>query len=315
VANDRYWGAGQSGAFGVTPRPPGVISSAVDPIVFSERPEMERPVLVTAFRGWNDAGEAATTAAEFVKDSWDAEPFARIDPEEFFDFQVARPTVRLVDGVARVIEWPECEFSHARIDGRDIVLFTGIEPNVRWRTFGTTIVDLGRSLNAERLVTLGAFLADVPHTRPVPVVGSASSPEEAERLGLSMSRYEGPTGIVGVVHDLSIRGGLPSVSFWAAVPHYVPAGVNPRATLALVERLSQFLDVPVDTASLGPAIDTWEQQITALVEENESLTDYVRRLEEAAGQEPPLPNIPSGESLAAEVEEFLRDHGGSSEGQ
>jgi proteasome assembly chaperone (PAC2) family protein len=283
-------------------------------VVFSERPEMERPVLVTAFKGWNDAGEAASTAAEFVKAAWDAEPFARIDPEEFFDFQVSRPQVKLVDGVARVIEWPECEFSHARVEGRDIVLFTGIEPNVRWRTFGTAIVDLGRSLEAERLVTLGAFLADVPHTRPVPVVGSASSPEEAERLGLSMSRYEGPTGIVGVVHDLSIRGGLPSVSFWAAVPHYVPAGMNPRATLSLVERLSEFLEVPVDTASLGPAISTWEHQITELVEENESLTDYVRRLEEAAGQQPPLPNITSGDSLAAEVEEFLREHGGNPEG-
>jgi proteasome assembly chaperone (PAC2) family protein len=288
--------------------------SAVDPIVFSERPEMVRPVLVTAFKGWNDAGEAASTAAEFVKDSWEAEPFARIDPEEFFDFQVARPTVRLVDGVTRVIEWPECEFSHARVAGRDVVLFTGIEPNVRWRTFGTTIVDVGRTIGAERLVTLGAFLADVPHTKPVPVVGSAASPEEAERLGLSMSRYEGPTGIVGVLHDLSNRGGLPSVSFWAAVPHYVPAGVNPRATLALVERLSAFLEVPVDTGSLAPAIANWEQQITELVEENDSLTDYVRRLEEAAGEDQPLPNIPSGETLAAEVEEFLRDHGSGPEG-
>jgi proteasome assembly chaperone (PAC2) family protein len=288
----------------------------VDPIVFSSRPEMERPVLVTAFRGWNDAGEAASTAASFLKDAWDAEPFAVIDPEEFFDFQVARPVVRLAEGVSRVIEWPECEFSHANVEGKDVVLFTGIEPNVRWRTFGTAIVDMGRSLGAERLVTLGAFLADVPHTRPVPVVGSAASPEEAERLGLSMSRYEGPTGIVGVLHDLSNRGGLPSVSFWAAVPHYVQAGVNPRATLALVERLSTFLEVPAGVEALAPAIDAWEQQVSQIVEENETLTEYVRRLEEAASasEEPPLPNITSGESLAAEVEEFLREHGGNPEG-
>jgi proteasome assembly chaperone (PAC2) family protein len=275
---------------------------------------MERPVLITAFRGWNDAGEAASTAAGFLKDTWDAEPFALIDPEEFFDFQVARPTVRLAEGVTRVIEWPECEFSHAKVDGRDVVLFTGMEPNVRWRTFGNAIVELGRSIGAERMVTLGAFLADVPHTRPIPVVGSASTPEEAERLGLSMSQYEGPTGIVGVLHDLSNRGGLPSVSFWAAVPHYLQAGVNPRATLALVERLSEFLRVSVDLGALAPAIAAWEQQVSELVEENETLTEYVRRLEEAAGEQPPLPNMPSGESLAAEVEEFLRDHGGSPEG-
>jgi proteasome assembly chaperone (PAC2) family protein len=283
----------------------------VDPVVFSSRPEMERPVLVTAFRGWNDAGEAASTAASFLKGAWDAEPFAVMDPEEFFDFQVARPTVRLAEGVSRVIEWPECEFSHARVDDRDVVLFTGIEPNVRWRTFATAIVELGREIGAERLVTLGAFLADVPHTRPVPVVGSASSAEEAERLGLQMSRYEGPTGIVGVLHDLSNRGGLPSVSFWAAVPHYVQAGVNPRATLALVERLSEFLDVPVDLESLAPAIATWEQQVNELVGENETLTEYVRRLELAAREEPPAP---SGESLAAEVEQFLREHGGGGPG-
>ncbi|HXJ62247.1 MAG TPA: PAC2 family protein [Actinomycetota bacterium] len=281
----------------------------MDPVVYSSRPEMERPVLVTAFRGWNDAGEAASTAAGFLKDAWDAEPFALIDPEEFFDFQVARPTVRLAEGVTRVIEWPECEFSHARVDGRDVVIFTGIEPNVRWRTFGNSIVEVGKTLGAERLVTLGAFLADVPHTRPVPVVGSASSPEEAERLGLQMSRYEGPTGIVGVLHDLSNRGGLPSVSFWAAAPHYVQAGVNPRATLALVERLTDFLGVTADVASLAPAIAAWEQQVNEIVAENETLTEYVRRLEQAAGEEPPMPSA-SGESLAEEVEEFLREHGG-----
>jgi len=274
---------------------------------------MERPVLVTAFRGWNDAGEAASTAANYLKEVWDAEPFALIDPEEFFDFQVSRPTVRLAEGVTRVIEWPECEFSHARVQGRDVVLFTGIEPNVRWRTFGTSIVDTGRELGAERLVTLGAFLADVPHTRPVPVVGSASTPEEAERLGLQMSRYEGPTGIVGVLHDLSNRGGLPSVSFWAACPHYVQAGVNPRATLALVQRLGDFLEVSVDVDRLAPAIAAWEQQVNEIVEDNETLTDYIRRLEEAAADEQPLPNAPSGESLAAEVEEFLREHGGGTE--
>jgi proteasome assembly chaperone (PAC2) family protein len=285
----------------------------VDPIVFTSRPKMERPVLITAFRGWNDAGESASAAASFLKDGWDAELFARIDPEEFFDFQVARPMVRLVDGVSRVIEWPPCEFHHARVDGRDVIVFIGGEPNVRWRTFAATIVDLGRSLGAERLITLGAFLADVAHTRPVPVVGSAATPEEAEQLNLATSRYEGPTGIVGVLHDLSIRAGLPSVSFWAAVPHYVPAGVNPKAALALVERVSDFVGLEVDLSELSPAVGTWETKVSELVQENETLTEYVLRLEEAAGEEPPLPMV-SGETLAAELERFLRERDGGREG-
>jgi proteasome assembly chaperone (PAC2) family protein len=279
----------------------------VDPIVFTSHPALERPILVTAFRGWNDAGESASAAATFLKERWKATTFARLDPEEFFDFQVTRPIVKLVDGVSRVIEWPSNEFHHARVAGRDVVLFIGGEPNVRWRTFATAIVDMGRMLGAERLVTLGAFLADVAHTREVPVVGSAPDPEEAARLELATSRYEGPTGIVGVVHDLSNRAGLPSVSFWAAVPHYVPAGVNPKAVLALVSRVGSFLDVPVDTGTLGPAVTDWEQRVTELVEENETLAEYVRRLEEITGA-PPTPNV-SGESLAAEVERFLREIG------
>jgi proteasome assembly chaperone (PAC2) family protein len=279
----------------------------VDPIVFTSHPTLERPTLVTAFRGWNDAGESASAAATFLRERWNATMFARLDPEEFFDFQVTRPVVKLADGVSRVIEWPANEFHHARVGGRDVVLFIGGEPNIRWRTFATAIVDMGRNLNAERLVTLGAFLADVAHTREVPVVGSAPDPEEAARLDLATSRYEGPTGIVGVVHDLSNRAGLPSVSFWAAVPHYVPAGVNPKAVLALVSRVGSFLDVPVDAAELAPAVTSWEQRVTELVEENETLSEYVRRLEEVSGL-PPTPNV-SGESLAAEVERFLREIG------
>jgi predicted ATP-grasp superfamily ATP-dependent carboligase len=274
---------------------------------------MDRPVLITAFRGWNDAGESATAAATFLRDAWDATVFARIDPEEFFDFQVSRPVVRLVDGVSRVIEWPSCEFHHAKVAGRDVVLFIGGEPNVRWRTFATSIVDTARSLGCERLITLGAFLADVAHTRPVPVVGSAATPQEAERLNLATSRYEGPTGIVGVVHDLSNRAGLPSVSFWAAVPHYVPAGVNPKAALSLVDRVASFLQMSVGLDELLPAVKAWEDRVTELVAENEALAEYVRRLEEVATEEPPLPLV-SGESLAAELERFLRERDRGKEG-
>jgi len=282
-------------------------------VFFTDRPDLSEPVFVTAFQGWNDAGEAATAACSFLVDSWGAEPFAGVDPEEFFDFQVARPVVRLEDGISRVIEWPRCTFHHARVEERDVVLFLGIEPNVRWRTFGSAIVDLAQEVGASRLITLGAFLADVPHSRPVPVVGSASTPEEAEELGLMTSRYEGPTGIVGVLHDLSNRGGLPSVSFWAAVPHYVPAGVNPRAALALVERVGSFLGLDVDTAELSQAVSSWDRRVTELVSENEVLAEHVRRLEEAAARGTG-PAVPSAESLAAEVEQFLREHGGGLEG-
>jgi len=283
----------------------------VESVIFEDRPQLERPVLITAFKGWNDAGESATEAAEFLKNAWGAQPFARLDPEDFFDFQVSRPVVRLVDGVSRVIEWPSCEFSFGRAGGRDIVLFVGIEPNVRWRTFATSIVDVGRGLGAEQLITLGAFLADVAHTRPVPVVGSAPTQEDAERLGLQTSRYEGPTGIVGVLHDISNRSQLPSVSFWAAAPHYLPAGVNPKATLALVQRVSSFLGADVDVTDLLPSVEAWEQRVSELVAENDALTEYVQRLEEAATDEIQMGNLPSGEALAAEVERFLREHGSS----
>jgi proteasome assembly chaperone (PAC2) family protein len=283
----------------------------VESVIFDERPELDRPVLIAAFKGWNDAGESATEAASFLKEAWDAQPFARLDPEDFFDFQVTRPVVRLADGVSRVIEWPSCEFSFGRAGGRDVVVFIGIEPNVRWRTFATSIVDVGKALGAERLVTLGAFLADVAHTRPVPVVGSAQTEEDAERLGLQSSRYEGPTGIVGVLHDVSNRSQLPSVSFWAAAPHYLPAGVNPKATLALVQRISTFLGTDVDVTELLPSVEAWEQRVSELVAENDTLTEYVQRLEEAANDQVQMGNLPSGETLAAEVERFLREHGSS----
>jgi proteasome assembly chaperone (PAC2) family protein len=282
----------------------------VDPVIYQDHPQLERPIVITAFRGWNDAGGSATAAATFLKEQWDARPFARVDPEEFFDFQVTRPEVKLVDGVSRVIEWPSCEFSFARTGGRDVVIFLGIEPNVRWRTFATAIVDVARSLGAERLVTLGAFLADVPHTRPVPVVGSADTPEEAERLGLQMSKYEGPTGIVGILHDTSNRAQLRSVSFWAAAPHYIPSGSNPKAAIALVNRVTEFLGVPVDTESFGPAVQSWEERVSELIAENDALAEYVQRLEETAN-ELPSANLPSGDAIAAEVERFLREHGSS----
>ncbi|HEX2088595.1 MAG TPA: PAC2 family protein [Actinomycetota bacterium] len=288
-------------------------------VTFLERPTFDRPPLICAFKGWNDGGEAASIAAQYLKDRWDAKKFAELDPEEFFDFQVTRPTVRLAGGVSRVIDWPTGEFSAASPGNRDVALFTAAEPNVRWRTFTASIIDAARQIGSDLLVTLGAFLTDVPHSRPVPVVGSASDEGTAQRLGLARSQYEGPTGIVGVVHDASLRAGLPSVSLWAAVPHYLPAAPNPKAALALVERAAALLEVPVNTEGLRKAAATWEEGVLRLVNESEELSEYVSRLEAAAdmnseqtrmSQEP----MPSGEVIAAELEKFLREQGGSSAG-
>jgi proteasome assembly chaperone (PAC2) family protein len=277
------------------------------------RPEMRDPVLLAAFRGWNDGGEAATGALAYMRERWEARPFASLDPEEFYDFQVTRPTVRLVDGVTRRIEWPEARFSHARVTGRDIVLFLGTEPNVRWRTFTEAMVEMARDLEVGTAVTLGAFLADVPHTLPPPVTGSAGDERRAAELGLSTARYEGPTGIVGVLHDAFAGAGLPSASLWAAVPHYLPGGPNPKAARALVEKASAYLGVPIDTDTLERAGDSWASEVSSQVEENPELAAYVQRLEEAAGQREGLPDIvPSGEVLAAELERFLREQRGES---
>jgi len=278
----------------------------VDHIVVEQLPELDRPVIVTSFRGWNDAGDAASTATEFMSALWGARRFAHVDPEDFYDFQTTRPLVQLVEGTTRRIEWPENVFSYARVDGADVVILQGIEPNLRWKTFAHEVVALGRELGARKLVTLGAFLANVPHTRAVPVVGSAGNPEEAADLDLQPSSYEGPTGIVGVVHDVANRAGLPSVSFWAAVPHYVPSGENPKAALALLRRFAAHMDVELDVSELEPEAQAWEDSVTAQAKENEDLADYIRSLEESGetGVEP------NGEDLATEIERFLKQRNG-----
>jgi predicted ATP-grasp superfamily ATP-dependent carboligase len=288
----------------------------VDPIVFEDRPTLRRPALVCAFGGWNDGGEAATGAINFLRDRWDAKRFAWIDPEEFFDFQVNRPTVGLVDGVTRRLEWPSCDFYHASLAERDVVLLRGLEPNIRWRTFTDAIVDTGKDLGVERLITLGGFLADLPHTRPIRVTGSAPDPAEAARLGMAASRYEGPTGIVGVLHEASNRAGLPSVSLWAAVPHYLPTGPNPKAALALVERLARLLEVSIELSDLERAVQGWSERIDQIVADSAELVEYVQRLEANAdltGED--IVDIPSGEDLARELERFLRDQRGDERGE
>src|ERR671935_1461379 len=238
-----------------------------DDLHIAERPELRRPVLITAFRGWNDGGQGASLAAGFLAKAWQASRFAEIDPEEFYDFQVSRPHVSLVDGVTRRLDWPENAFYHAAIPGtdRDAVLMLGIEPNTRWRRFAQLIVGLSQELAVELVVSLGSLLADVPHTRPSPVTGSATNQRLIERYGLQGSRYEGPTGIVGVPHDACRNAGLDSVSLWAAVPHYVSLAPSPRAALALCHRLGELLGATVDAGELEQAVESYSEQVTAAV--------------------------------------------------
>lgn len=279
-------------------------------IRMQRRPALREPVLIAAFRGWNDGGEASSSALAYLRDRWSAEPFADLDPEDFFDFQVSRPTVRLEGGVTRRIDWPENRFWHASVSGQDAILFLGIEPNMRWRSFTEQIAELAGDLDVTSTVTLGAFLADVPHSAESPVTGSAGDDRKAAELGLTSSRYEGPTGIVGVLHDTLAKSGFPSASLWAAVPHYLPGGPNPRAALALVRKVSAYTGLPVETDTLERAAASWEQQINETISENPELAAYVQQLEDVSGQREGLPEIPSGETLAAELERFLRQQRG-----
>jgi proteasome assembly chaperone (PAC2) family protein len=270
-------------------------------------PSLTRPVLVVAFRGWNDGGQGASLAAEHLVQAWEAERFAGIDPEGFFDFQATRPRVSLVDGLTRQIDWPENVFFHARIGGgRDAVVMLGNEPNLRWRTFAGLVVKLARDLGVELVVTLGALLADVPHTRPAPITGAASDPELVERLGLQASRYEGPTGIVGVLHDACRDAKLPSISLWAAVPHYVSLAPSPRAALALCTRLAEILDAPIDVAELEGMIDGYTTHVSEAVSSDEDAAEYVDQLEQRADLIEES-DLPSGDTLAAELTRFLRE--------
>ncbi|MGB2952638.1 MAG: PAC2 family protein [Gaiellaceae bacterium] len=279
-----------------------------DELRIAERPELERPVLVGAFRGWNDGAQGASLAASYLARLWSAEKFADVDPEGFFDFQATRPHVALTEGMTRRIDWPETAFYHCRPDDsdRDVVLLLGIEPNVRWRTFTDLVVGLAKELGIELVITLGALLADVPHTRNVPVTGSASDPDLVERLGLQASRYEGPTGIVGVLHDACARVGLPSASLWAAVPHYVSLTPSPRAALSLCERLSDLLGVTIAAAELEEAAHAYEDQVSEAVASDAETSAYVEELERRADALDAT-EFPSGEELAAELTRYLQE--------
>jgi proteasome assembly chaperone (PAC2) family protein len=284
-----------------------------DPIIRHSEVELRDPILVAAFRGWNDAGDAASFAAEHLTRIWGAKRIASIDPEEFYDFQSVRPQVELVDGETRRISWPQNEFWAASIKGsaRDVLILIGVEPNHRWRTFSDLVVQIARENGVGLVVTLGALLADVPHSRPVPITGTADDQELITRLGLERSRYEGPTGIVGVLHDACARAGLSSASLWGAVPHYLAVTPNPKAALALVDKAVGLIGVPADVDDLQRAALAYEERVTEVVAGDEDVQGYVRILEEKADDrdddELDPQNLPSGDALADELERYLKD--------
>jgi proteasome assembly chaperone (PAC2) family protein len=265
--------------------------------------------MVCAFKGWNDAGDAASSAVSFFGESMGARQFATIDPEEFYDFQAVRPQVRLDEGQTRYIEWPEVKLYEVRVPRapRDLVLLAGTEPSYRWRTFTSLIVELAEAIGVQLVVTLGALLADVPHTRPVSVTGIATEPSLVQRLNLSRSSYEGPTGIIGVLNDACARASMPSASLWAAVPHYISATPNPKAALALIRKLEGLVGVAVDAGDLESASADYERQVAAAIQHDPDIQAFVEKLEAATGDDTPDSfELPSGESIARDLQRFLR---------
>jgi len=292
----------------------------MQPLQWEYRPDgLRAPALVCAFKGWNDAADAASTAITFVGSALGARRFATIDPEDFYDFQATRPKIKLTEGQAREIVWPAVELYEARVPRapRDLVLLAGSEPSFRWRGFTKLIVEVAEAIGVQLAVSLGALLADVPHTRPVSVTGLASDPTLVARLGLASSSYEGPTGIVGILHAGCQEAGLPSASLWAAVPHYIAAAPNPKAALALVRKLEGLVGVAVDASELESAAGDYERQVNLAVQSDPEVQAFVERLEQAAGEEPSEEpgSLPSGDTIARDLQRFLRQRGAGGEAE
>jgi proteasome assembly chaperone (PAC2) family protein len=282
-------------------------------IEFEGVPELVDPLLIAAFEGWNDAGDAATQAVEHLEEVWDADPIAELDPEDYYDFQVNRPYVSVDEAGMREITWPQTRISVARLPGqrRDVVLVRGVEPSMRWRTYCGELLGVAVELGVEKVVTLGALLADTPHTRPVPVTGTSSDQALARTLGLEQSRYEGPTGIVGVLQEACRGIGVPALSVWAAVPHYVAQPPCPKAALALLRRVEDLLDLPIPLGELPEESRAWERGVDELSAEDDEIADYVRALEESRDTTE-LPEA-SGEAIAKEFERYLQRRGDDSD--
>ncbi len=272
-------------------------------------PKLDRPVLIAAFEGWNDAGDAASGAVEHLELTWDATLITEVDSDDFYDFQVNRPIIKQIDGVTRAVEWPSTTLSVCRPPkaDRDVVLLRGTEPNFRWRAFCDQLLTIFTELRIDSVVILGALLADTPHTRPVPVTGAGYDQESAKRFGLEQNRYEGPTGITGVLQDACVRAGFPAVSFWAAVPHYVSQPPNPKATVALLQRVEQVLDVAVPLGDLPERAEAWEESVSEMTEDDEDVADYVRGLEERGDAEAQdVEQHIDADAIAEEFEKYLR---------
>jgi proteasome assembly chaperone (PAC2) family protein len=286
-----------------------------DGLVWEDKPSsLRHPVLVAGFEGWNDAADAASNAAAWLAQHSEggATRVASIDPEEHFDFQARRPQVELVDGVTRSVSWPENTFFTIAADARDLVVLRGIEPSYRWRSFCRAVVSVARDTGCEMVITFGALLADVPHTRDARITGTATDPKLVARLGLAQSRYEGPTGIVGVLHDHCRAEGVSSVSLWAPVPHYLAAPPNPPATLSLLERVGGLLEVHLDLSRLEQTAATWREKVDEVTKADDDVSRYVSTLEErfdedAASDTSWGAHLPSGDELASEVERYLRE--------
>jgi len=273
-------------------------------------PELVDPVMVAAFEGWNDAGDAASTAVAHLDREWKGEVFAALDAEDYYDFQVNRPTVWL-DGGVRKITWPTTRLSVVRVGGekpRDLVLVRGIEPSMRWRSFCNELLGFAHELGVELVVILGALLGDTPHTRPVPVSGVTSDPDLARSMDLEETKYEGPTGIVGILQEACTHAGVPAVSLWAAVPHYVSQPPNPKATLALLNRLEDLIDMRIPLGELPEDARAWQLGVDQLAAEDSEVAEYVQTLEEARDTAE-LPEA-SGEAIAREFERYLRRRDG-----
>ena len=289
--------------------------------------ELRRPIIIMAFSGWNDAAESATTAARYLSQVWTSRPFATIDPEDFYHFGLSRPYVRFKTGsrTEREIVWPATEFSLAQPSEleRDIVVGVAIEPHLKWRTYCAAVLELAHRCRASMVLTLGALLAEVAHTQPIRLAGSSYDPELSARLGLKPTRYEGPTGIVGVLNTVCREALVPTASLWANVPHYISGIENPRAALALVRRVLTMLDTEADLTDLREAADQFDQNLSSIVAQNTKIGDYVRRLERKSSdddEEPTAPTetteppevaeikdeLPPSGDLLAEIEQFLR---------
>jgi proteasome assembly chaperone (PAC2) family protein len=268
--------------------------------------QFDNALVIAAFEGWNDAGEAASEAVSHLLVGWRATLLASVDPEDYYDFQVNRPHVGFNSEGGRELSWRTTSIWHCQAGpaDRDVLLVTGIEPNLRWRAFCDEMLDYLTGIGATTLVTLGALLADVPHTRPVPVNGISSDPELAERFGLEPSRYTGPTGIVGVIQEASHRRGLETMSYWAAVPHYVAQAPAPKATLALLGQLEDLVGVPIDMRGLPEEAKAWERGVDELASDDSDVADYVRSLEDERDTAD-LPEA-SGDAIAREFERYLK---------